>query len=235
MGQIYLIRHGQASFGSANYDELSKMGHEQARHLGEWFGKCQQKFHRVVTGDLKRHQQTAQACTAAMPEVLLLDAQWETDPGFNEYDHHEVLVRHRPAFDDPAAVHKFFAETPNARYVFQELFQKAMARWMSGEHDADYREPWSVFRTRCIAALERVIDSAGKSQNIAVFTSGGTIATLCQHVLGFPDRQVAELNWSLVNCAVTRLMFRPGVTTLSYLNSFAHLEALGQPEIITYR
>jgi broad specificity phosphatase PhoE len=31
MGQIYLVRHGQASFGSANYDQLSELGHEQAR------------------------------------------------------------------------------------------------------------------------------------------------------------------------------------------------------------
>src|SRR6476661_4231872 len=235
MGQIYLIRHGQASFGSANYDQLSDMGTEQARLLGEWFAEAGQSFHRIVTGDMERHRQTAQACTAAMPKALLLDSGWEIDAGFNEYDHHEVLIRHRPAFDDPAAVRTFFAETPNARYVFQEIFQAAMARWMSGEHDGNYREPWRLFQARCVDALERLIGSAGKSQSIAVFTSGGTIATLCQHVLGFPDRKVAELNWSLVNCAVTRLMFRPGALTLSYLNSFGHFERLGRPELITYR
>ena len=110
-----------------------------------------------------------------------------------------------------------------------------MARWMSGAHDGDYREPWPVFRARCVAALQRITEGAGKSQTIAVFTSGGTIATICQHVLGLQDRQVAELNWSLVNCAVTRLLFRPGVVTLSYLNNYAHLEWLGQPESVTYR
>lgn len=235
MGQIYLVRHGQASFGSANYDQLSDLGREQARLLGEWFANCQQKFHRVVTGDMERHRQTAHACIAVLPKALRVEMDWQTDAGFNEYDHHEVLIRYRPEFDDPAEVRRFFAETDKARYVFQEIFAAAMARWMSGEHDGDYREPWSAFRSRCIAALQRLIESAGQSQSIAVFTSGGTIATLCQHALALQDKQVATLNWTLVNCAVTKFLYRPGALTLSYLNNYAHLEWLGQPEAITYR
>ncbi|RJG06819.1 histidine phosphatase family protein [Noviherbaspirillum cavernae] len=235
MGQIYLIRHGQASFGSENYDELSALGHEQARLLGEWFANGKQQFHRIVTGDLKRHRQTANACIAVLPMASRVDLDWQTDPGFNEYDHHEVMIRHRPEFDDPAAVKHFFATTENARYVFQQYFQESMARWMSGEHDADYREPWSAFRTRVVSALQRLIESAGQSQSIAVFTSGGTISTIAQHLLGLPDQKVAELNWSLVNCAITKLLYRRGAVSLSYLNNFAHLEWLGQPESVTYR
>jgi len=36
MSSIYLVRHGQASFGSANYDELSDRGRRQSRILGEY-------------------------------------------------------------------------------------------------------------------------------------------------------------------------------------------------------
>jgi len=235
MGQIYLVRHGQASFGSANYDQLSELGHEQARLLGEWFANSHQKFHRVITGDLKRHRQTADACIAALPKSQRVDTDWHTDPGFNEYDHHEVLVKHRPDFEDPEQVKRFLASHPKARYAFQDIFHAAMSRWMSGQYDADYREPWPVFRQRCVGALQRLLDGADKSQTIIVFTSGGTIATICQHVLGLQDRQVAELNWTLVNCAVTKLLYQPGRVTLSYLNNYAHLEWLGQPHTITYR
>ena len=35
MGTLYLVRHGQASFGSANYDQLSALGQRQCRRLGE--------------------------------------------------------------------------------------------------------------------------------------------------------------------------------------------------------
>ena len=235
MGQIYLVRHGQASFGSANYDQLSALGLEQARLLGEWFANSHQKFHRVVTGGLRRHRQTADACLAMLPKADRVDTDWLTDPDFDEYDHHEVLVRHRPEFEDPAQVKHFLASSPNARYAFQDIFQAAMSRWMSGLYDADYREPWPVFKRRCAEALQRLVAGAGKSQNIIVFTSGGTISAICQQVMGLQDRQVAELNWTLVNCAITKLLYRPGAVTLSYLNNYAHLEWLGQPHTITYR
>lgn len=240
MGQIYLVRHGQASFGSSNYDQLSDLGMEQARLLGEWFANSGQQFHRVVTGDLRRHRQTADACISVLPKARLIETEWHTDPGFNEYDHHEVVVRYRPEFEDPAEVKRFLTSSPRAKHDWQKMFEEAMARWMGGQHDADYREPWPVFQRRCIEALQRLLDSADKSQSIAVFTSGGTIATICQHLLGISDRQVAELNWSLVNCAVTKLLYRTGGApsrrvTLSYLNNYAHLEWLGQPHSITYR
>lgn len=235
MGQIYLIRHGQASFGGANYDQLSELGVKQAGMLGDWFAQCSQGFHRIVTGSMQRHQQTADACLARLPAALLVGAERSVDAGFNEYDHHEVLIRYRPEFDDRVAFRRFFAETQNARYVFQDIFQAAMARWMHGGHDAEYSEPWPEFRGRCLAAFERLISSSGQSQSIAVFTSGGTIATLCQHFLGLEDRQVAELNWTLVNGAVTKLLYRPGKVTLSYLNNYSHLEWFGQAETITYR
>lgn len=245
MGQIYLVRHGQASFGSANYDQLSELGLEQARLLGKWFAESRQQFHRVVTGDLKRHRQTADACIGSLSQSGLAAADWHIDAGFNEYDHHEVLVRHHPAFEDPQEVKRFLAASPNAKAAFQEIFEVAMARWMSGRHDADYRESWPAFQARCVGALQRLLDGADKSQSIIVFTSGGTIATLCQHVLGLSDRQVTDLNWTLVNCAVTKLLYRSGGdpsggdpsgrVTLSYLNNYAHLEWFGQPHTITYR
>jgi len=235
MGQIYLVRHGQASFGSTNYDQLSDLGLEQSRLLGEWFANSRQTFHRVVTGSLKRHRQTADACIAQLPKSHCVDTDWVTDPGFDEYNHHDVMVRHRPEFDDPEEVKRFLASSPKAKYAFQDIFQAAMSRWMSGLYDGEYQESWPAFRQRCVEALQRVVDGADKSQTIIVFTSGGTISTICQHVLGLSDRQVADLNWTLVNCAMTKLFYQPGRVTLSYLNNYAHLEWLGQPESITYR
>jgi broad specificity phosphatase PhoE len=235
MGQIYLVRHGQASFGTADYDQLSDLGVEQARLLGEWFIHCKQSFNRVVTGDLKRHRQTAQACIGMLPKTSHDENAWETDAGFNEYDHDEVLIRHRPDFADPEAIKQFLSTNENSKRAFQQIFQESMARWMSGAYDADYREPWPVFQQRCIAALERVLDNAGQSQSIIVFTSGGTIATLCQHLLGLSDRHTAELNWSLVNSAVTKLFYQSDRVSLSYLNNFSHLERLGAKHAVTYR
>ena len=37
MGTLYLVRHGQASFGAADYDQLSELGRRQSVRLGEYF------------------------------------------------------------------------------------------------------------------------------------------------------------------------------------------------------
>jgi broad specificity phosphatase PhoE len=237
MGQIYLVRHGQASFGQTNYDQLSPLGFEQARMLGRWFAQRGLHFHQVVTGSMQRHLQTAETCLAMAPDERHRAGAWQVDAGFNEYNHHDVLVRHWPAFEDAAEVRRFIAETPNGKRAFQSIFQDAVARWMSGAHDAEYAEAWPDFRTRCVASLTRLAGNAPPSQDIVVFTSGGTIATLCQQVLGLPDERTAALNWSLVNCAVTKLFYQPDRLALSYLNNYAHLEAAGDDDarMITYR
>ncbi len=232
MGQIFLVRHGQASFGQANYDQLSELGTQQARLLGRWFAQQNQQFQRVICGDMRRHEQTAAACLGELTQTIV---EHERDAGFNEYNHHEVLVRHRPEFAEPGAIQKYLRSTPNPQRAFQEEFKLAMARWMTGQQDADYGETWSQFRLRCVAALQRVHAAAQPSQDIIVFTSGGTIATLCQHLLGIPDRQMVELNWNLANAAVTKLFYQPDQLALSYLNNFSHLELLGEAGSITYR
>ncbi len=247
MGQILLVRHGQASFGSSNYDQLSERGQDQAGLLGQWLAQRGQRLDRVVTGTMARHHQSAVACLAQLAGAPAPEA-WHADGGFNEYDHDEILHRQRPDFAEPGEVRRFLAGTENGSRVFQQIFQDAMARWMGGAHDAEYREPWPLFRQRCIAALHRLVASAGASQTAIVFTSGGTIATLCQHVLRMPDPQVFALNWTLVNSGVTKLYHRAdaanaapseqadaSLLTLGYLNNYAHLEALGDAHAVTYR
>ena len=240
MGQIYLVRHGQASFGAADYDRLSAHGVEQSRMLGAWFAACGQQFGAVVTGSLRRHQQTAEACLARLPGAPPR-SDWRADPGFDEYDHTEVLEKHLPQMRDPIAAKDALEAETNPRKSFQKMFARAMVRWMGGQHDADYRESWPAFRARCTGAVKRVSESAGASrsaQSVVVFTSGGPIAAICQELLGFPDPRAADVNFSIVNSSVTKLLFSssdPGRISLSYLNNFAHLEQTGQAQAITYR
>lgn len=234
MGQIYLVRHGQASFGAVNYDQLSELGFEQARLLGQWYANGRQSFQRVVTGGMVRHRQTADTCLAELPKQQLTEAEWITDEGFAEFDHHEVLLRHCPEFADAVAFKQLQARHVDPPRALEHLFRAAMQRWMSGWHDDDYKETWPAFRHRCVAALER-LDTDSSKQATIVFTSGGVISTLMQHLLGLQDYQVMEMNWTLANCAVTKLLQRPGQFTLSYLNNYAHLEWLGEPGAVTYR
>ncbi len=70
MTTIYLVRHGQASFGKANYDELSPTGQSQAELLGQYFKQILSEAPYVVAGTMKRHMQTAQgALKQCFPEA----------------------------------------------------------------------------------------------------------------------------------------------------------------------
>jgi len=88
---------------------------------------------------------------------------------------------------------------------FQELFLASMERWISGRHDSDYEETWGSFPSRCVAGLEAAINGRKPSGDLSVFTSGGPIASICQHVLGLSDAKAIELNWSILNTSLTIL------------------------------
>jgi broad specificity phosphatase PhoE len=231
MGEIWLIRHGQASFGAADYDRLSELGFEQSRRLGRWLADSGQRFDLAVTGSHRRHRETAESCLDALNSHC---ARIE-DSGLDEYNHREMLSRYEPGLATPQAVREFIDAQSNPRRAFQELFAAAFARWIGGKHDAEYRESFAGFRRRCLEALHLRIVEAGRSERIIIFTSGGPIAIIAQSVLGLPDDRVAALNFSLVNAAVTTLFFGSSGLTLSTLNSFQHLEGSPSGRLVTYR
>lgn len=235
MGTITLIRHGQASFGKANYDQLSELGFEQGRELGRWFNQCRLKLDHIVTGSMRRHEQTAQGCCETLDADLQPDGKWQIDAGFAEYDHVQMLHRQEPGFADPAFVKSLFMDNPNPRQAFQKIFEQAFARWIGGQYDDDYAEPWPAFQARCLAALKRQTQRPGRSQHIAVFTSGGAISAITQALLNLPDAGMADLNSSIVNGSTTKILFQPERISLSNLNSHAHFERDGLKHLITYR
>lgn len=234
MGEIYLVRHGQASFGADDYDQLSPLGDEQGRILGRWHARLGLTIDGIALGGLTRHRQTAEAWAAQMPAAPA-QSSWTIDRGFDEYDHREMLLRAHPEAGDLAGLQCWLAEHASSRGAFQQIFRAAMARWMSGLHDGDYRESWPRFHGRCIGALEALAARAGASKRLMVFTSGGTISAICQSLLDLPPPRVAELNWSLVNGGVTKLFYQPGRLSLSTLNNYSHFEQAGDAALITYR
>jgi len=229
MGTIYLIRHGQASFGGDHYDQLSPLGVEQAGVLGRALAARSVKPDRVICGDMQRHRQTATACLEAMN----LSAQWQTDAAWNEYDHDRMIEAHCPRYRDKALMMAELAATGAPRRAFQDLFVEAMRRWISGAHDGDYVESWPAFCARVGDALQGLHAQLGKSQTALVFTSGGPIAAVVRERLQLGDERTARLNWTLANAAVTKLIYSDRDIYLSSFNEHGHFEH--EPRLITYR
>lgn len=200
MPAIYLLRHGQASFGSQDYDQLSELGVEQSGLLGRALRGAGIRADAVYCGSMKRHAQTAGACLAAMGA----GRDWRTDAGFDEFDHLDVIGAHRPDLDSMSSLVRHLAAEADPKRAFQSLFDAALADWIPG--GGEYRESWLAFQARVMAALERVAEGLGPGGSALVFTSGGVISAAAQALVGFPPARMPAFNANLANAAITRIV-----------------------------
>ena len=229
MRSVLLIRHGQASFRSADYDRLSDIGEEQSRRLGAWLTASGAVPDLVATGPRARHLRTAELCLAAAGlERPLLQLE-----GLDELDHQELLARLRPELDGPEAMHQALKQMPDPHRAFQELFAAAVARWTDGDHDSDYTCSWPRFRAQVLETIQ--ILSAHSATTTWAFTSGGPIAVLTNAVVGAPVAQTFKLSWPLVNTSMTRLRLGKSGASLTTYNAWPHLERREDHHLVTLR
>ena len=229
MATIYLVRHGQASFGKENYDQLSPRGWEQGRILGRWLaGKVEPGA--VFGGNLQRHRETVEAITTgygvSLPDMQVLE-------GLNEFDHLEVVERLRPEWADKQVMARDLASFPKPARAFQQAFEKAVTRWVSGEFDQEYSETWNGFRQRVGHALDQLINLADGA-DVIVSTSGGPIAVIAQRLLELSDRKALEMNNVIANTSVSRILYSGPRRSLAVFNNYSHLEA-EDPALVTFR
>jgi broad specificity phosphatase PhoE len=230
VGAIYLVRHAQASYAARNYDALSELGRRQAHALGEALRGRLPAPDRVVAGTLRRQIDTAHGCLAALghPAEVVEDAAW------NEFDHEELL-RLRAGATDVAALYDELERAANPRAAFQQLFVEAIARWIGGGHDHEYRESWPAFRARAVAALDALVASLAPSQNVLVVSSGGPIGQIIAHHLGLVPERGMALTATLANCGVTKIVYgRSRGVFVSTLNEHGWFEGDARA-LLTYR
>ena len=230
MGTLYLVRHGQASFGSDNYDQLSPLGARQCQRLGEYFASKGRRFDAVITGTLLRQTQSLDAIAAGLgcgldsgraaplPTTLQL-------PGLNEYDSHAVI----------AAVHPEPLARPDTPELYKHhfgLLRKGLACWMAGSTRPVGMPSYADFVGGIRDALDQV-RSSGHAEVLMV-SSGGPISTAVGHVLGTAPEVTIELNMRIRNSAVTEFVFNPKRHMLLSYNVLPHLDAEGYADWVTY-
>jgi broad specificity phosphatase PhoE len=226
---MLLIRHGQASFGTADYDRLSPLGEEQSRRLGRWLKQTGNAPDLVVVGPLRRHVHTADLCV----EAAGVTAPRLTITGLDEFDHEEVLARHRPDLASHGALLAELARLENPHRAFQLIFAEAVARWTSNKFDQEYSRSWTVFREAVMEGVQAL--TVLEARTIWAFTSGGPIAVIVNALVGAPIADAFTLSWPLVNTSTSRISIGAQRKSLISYNGWPHLEGADSTNLVTYR
>lgn len=224
MGNLYLVRHGQASFGAADYDNLSELGRKQAVRLGEYFRDNGQSFDTVFTGTLRRHLQTwagiAEGLQSSQPVSVI------ARPGLNEYDPVAII---RAIHPEPL-VHPKTAE--GIRNHFR-LLRDGLAAWMQGKSAPQGMSSYAEFLAGVTTALDE-IRSEHFGKNVLIASSGGPISTAIGHILGASHEGTIDLNLRIRNSSVSEVVFTPRRHSLVTYNTLPHLDGKAYADWVTY-
>lgn len=218
MGTLYLVRHGQASFGEQDYDRLSELGHQQSVRLGQYWRERGMTFDAVLTGTLRRHAQTWAGIAEGAGyrnEVL----PWA---GLDEYDSEAVI----------ATIHPHKLQKPDTPELYRHhfrLLRDGLTQWMNGVVSPKGMPSYDDFLAGVTSALDHVRQNF--EGNVLIVSSGGPISTAVGHVLGTTPETTIELNLRIRNSAVTEFQFNPKRHTLLSYNTLPHLD---QPELASW-
>ncbi len=225
---LYLVRHGQASAGTSDYDRLSERGIHQATLVGEHF-----RSEGIITptahwsGGMKRQRQTA---GFAHPNAREADAI-PVHEGLNEYDHHSVHTHFEPGYLD-----KRDENTDMTASMTIDEYHTIVQSWVNHEpfNDAPYTgERFSEFEQRCLDAVKD-IGLATTHEHTALYTSGGVIAVVTAALSGMDYEALTKHIWTIKNASISTLTLTDGTLSVASVNDVTHLEKHNDPELITY-
>jgi len=236
MSHIYFIRHAQASYLKADYDQLSAHGERQSEALGQFLVNREIHFDKLFVGPLLRQQQTQKIVAnvyqshASLPVLPIILPELAEHAGPETLKH----LQDKLAIHDPQ-VQRWSAEMRVNPAVKKRnsllIFEYFMRNWAIGKITDDNHEPWSAFRKRVKQGIEIILSQIQKGETVGVFTSGGVVAAAVAESLGMVDEaKVAGLNYTVRNTSITQFrLVRNGLSLVAF-NEVPHLEK----EMITF-
>ncbi|QMU58339.1 MAG: histidine phosphatase family protein [Boseongicola sp.] len=212
MGEIILVRHGQANSEAkteADYDRLSDRGHQQAAMLGDWMREHSYKFDHVWSGTLRRHRETVSG--------MGWDA--DEDARLNEIDYytlsqqmHDVKGEPLPGPDD-----------------FADHMPKVFAAWKQAEIEG--QETYNAFESR---VRDLLIEASVPGRQLLCVTSGGVIGMVLRHILDLDLMKMSRIMLPIWNTSIHRLTVRGDEAFLAGFNAIPHLDRPERTEFRTH-
>ena len=258
MGKLYLVRHGQASFGAADYDTLSDIGRRQSLRLGEYWRSKGQTFDAVLVGTLKRQTQTLDGILegltggSAAHAVASVGAQFPDGPPLGKLAPLGGSAAHAVAsvgatliqwpglneYDSAAviaAVHPEPLQKPDTPELYRHhfrLLRDGLTQWMNGVVSPKGMPSYVDFQKGVTSALDHV--RTNHDGDVLLVSSGGPISTAVGHVLGTSPETTIEMNLRIRNASITEFAFTPKRHMLVTYNTLPHLDHADHASWITY-
>jgi broad specificity phosphatase PhoE len=223
MATLLMIRHGQASYGQADYDRLTPKGEHQAQALGKYLADL--RIDRLFVGPHRRHAETLDGAARAagnLPPATMIDELAEY-PAFGLLQHFmPTLVASDPKFAQ-------LTQTPT-RQLANEAFHTILNRWARDEWDVTGVERVTEFAARVRSGLDRIVREATSGARLAIVTSAGPIGVAVGLVFGASEHHMIRASTVIRNTSISELRFRsqdfdwhPERVGLIAFNSIHHL------------
>ena len=234
MTDIYFIRHGQASFGSKDYDQLSETGRRQADILADYFIDMEAYFPVIYCGTKKRQMDTAKTI---LSRLIKNDVGCELKifPGLNEFDVSNLLSRCKDDMIQKDA--SFFEDLKHAAinyHAFQNIFVKVLQESLDKKYEDSRIENFCRFQERVRSTIATIVEDSKRYKKVAVVTSGGVLALLMQTVFGLTDAEAIDLVWFFYNASITVFNTETDELVLKIKNSVSHFNRTEYHHLLTY-
>lgn len=218
MQEILMIRHGQASFGAEDYDNLSALGRQQSFWLGAHLQQLGFAPHIAIKGGLKRHAQTLDE----MAKSLVLPTQ-HTDGAFVEINLTAIVEGYQNKYND---LPDYEAEPA----LFNTAMRMVLTAWIEGRFVAE-EICWADYARRVTQGLD---DLRAHGKSVLLVTSGGTITAAIGAMLRLDAAAQVAMMLKIHNSSVTKLMRTNTGLELHSLNNVGHLETADRKGALTY-
>lgn len=239
MSELILIRHGQASFFSDDYDRLSATGELQAKCLGEYWLTRGVRFDEIYSGPLLRQIRTAeivgetyQRAGQPWPALQILPELAEYDGDGIVRELLPLLAEQNPEIQKLIAANRAAVEQQDKYKTFHRMLSAAAEAWLAGKVSSPRVESWRSFHQRVSRGWQTITHGSTGGRRVAAFTSGGPVSIAVQLAMQAPEALALALNWRLRNCSLTEIIFSRGRFTLDHFNGIPHL---ADPTLWTYR
>jgi broad specificity phosphatase PhoE len=234
MTDIYFIRHGQASFGTSDYDRLSELGIHQVQILVDYLVDVEAYFPKIYSGSKRRQIDTAKKILSRF-EAEEVHSDFFIMPELDEFDVAGLLATHKDEIiNRDSSLADELAQSVVRYDMFQKVFVKLLLASLSEYCTGDATENFRTFKARVASGIRKIIDDSRNYKKVAVVTSGGVLAVIMQIIYGLTDGEAIGWVWRFYNASISICHVNQHLLELKLENSVVHLAQTGDTTLLTW-